>query len=69
MNARGSLIICLMLIVSSILVLPASIRLGVGSDLATATSYLALLCGIWAAFMTVKAEMESNKEGAIQKKT
>jgi len=69
MNARGSLIICLMLIVSSILVQPASIRLGVGSDLATATSYLALLCGIGAAFMTVKAEMESNKEGAIQKKT
>ncbi|MDI6896494.1 hypothetical protein [Methanocella conradii] len=68
MNARGSLIICLMLIVSSILALPASIRLGVGSDLATATSYLALLCGIWAAFMTVKVEMESNKERAFQKK-
>ncbi len=68
MNARSSLIGCLLLLILSILVQPASVRFGIYNDVAAATSHLALLCGIGAAFMAVSLEMKSDGKWPIRKK-
>jgi hypothetical protein len=62
MNARGLLFACLALIIGSIVLIPASVHLGLGSDTASTLSSLSLLGGIGTAFMTVKAEIDEEKE-------
>lgn len=59
MNARGLLFTCLALITGSIVLIPMSIHLGIPGNMASTLSSLSLMCGIGAAFLTVKKETEA----------
>jgi hypothetical protein len=62
MNARKLLFTCLALVMSSIVVEPASALLGVRCGATSTLSSLALLGGIVAAFLTVKVEKDTEAE-------
>ncbi len=68
MNAKELLFACLGLIIGSILLVPVSARMGVGSDAATTLSSLSLVGGIATAFMTVKKEKDRKRTGGTCKK-
>jgi|WetSurMetagenome_2_1015567.scaffolds.fasta_scaffold548080_1 hypothetical protein len=68
MNAKNLLFICLGLIAASIMVAPASLRIGIQWGTATDISYLFLISGIVMAMMTIKAEKEDDINSKCRKK-
>ena len=62
MDARELLFACLALVTGSIVVVPASAYLGVKGNTAYTLSSLAMLGGIAAAFLTVKAEKDMEEK-------
>jgi hypothetical protein len=62
MNARRLLVTCLALILASIMISPASAYFGVMHSSASSLSALALLGGIAAAFLTMREELNRQKD-------
>ena len=61
MNARELLFACLTLVTGSIVVVPASAVLGVKGNAAPLLSSISMLGGIVTAFLTVKAERDTEE--------
>jgi len=59
MDARKLLFTCLALVMSSIVIIPASAYFGVKGNAAPVLSSIAMLGGIVTAFLTVKAERDA----------
>ena len=68
MNAKNLLFMCLGLVAASIIVAPASLRIGVQWATATDISYLFLIGGIVMAMMTIRAEKEDDFKSDCRKK-
>ncbi len=62
MNARELLIACLALVMGSIVVVPALGFVGMKGNIASTLSSLSMLGGIVTAFLTVKAERDTEEK-------
>ena len=69
MDATKLFFVCLALIASSILVVPASVTFGVLWASAIDISYLLLICGMLMAIMTIRAEKSEDNTAVLPRNT